>query len=216
MQDLQQYASVALIGWASGINLYLAVTIAGVCGRMGIITLPGQLETIQNPLIIGAAGLMYAVEFVADKVPYVDSFWDSFHTIIRPAAAAGMGYLAGTELGPVVQTFFAMTSGTLALGMHATKASARLAINTSPEPFSNITASLTEDAGVAAMFWFFVQHPWLALLTIVLICVAAFFILRLLWKFVRAVFRGIFNKKTPAEIKSISTDATLQTTPRTS
>jgi hypothetical protein len=194
----------------------MAVALAGVCGRMGLITLPGQLETIQNPFIIGAAGVMYAVEFVADKVPFVDSFWDSFHTLIRPAAAAGMGYLAGTELGPVAQTFFAMTSGTLALGMHATKASARLAINTSPEPFSNIAASLAEDTAVAAMFWFFVKHPWLALLTIALIMVLAYFILRLLWKFVRAVFRGIFHKKTPAEIKSIATETpAAQPNPRT-
>jgi len=203
MQAVQQYASVALIGWASGLNLYLAVALAGICGRAGWIPLPGELKVIEHPLIIGIAVLLYAVEFVADKVPYVDSFWDSFHTIIRPAAAAGMGYMAGSELGPVAQTVLSMGAGTFALNMHAVKASSRLAINTSPEPFSNITASLAEDSAVFGMFWFFIQHPWLALALIIVILILSYFLLRLLWKFVKKLFKAVFGlgrKTTPATI----------------
>ncbi len=207
MQAVQQYASVALIGWASGLNLYLAVALAGICGRAGWIPLPGELKVIEHPLIIGIAVLLYAVEFVADKVPYVDSFWDSFHTIIRPAAAAGMGYMAGSELGPVAQTMLSMGAGTFALNMHAVKASSRLAINTSPEPFSNITASLAEDSAVFGMFWFFIQHPWLALALIIVTLILSYFLLRLLWKFVKKLFKAVFGlgrKTTPAAIAADS------------
>lgn len=203
MQAVQQYASVALIGWASGLNLYLATALAGICGRAGWLPLPGDLKVLEHPLVIGAALLLYAIEFVADKVPFVDSFWDSFHTIIRPVAAAGMGYMAGSELGPVAQTALSMGAGTFALNMHAVKASSRLAINTSPEPFSNITASLAEDSAVLGMFYFFVHHPWLALAAIVLILVLSFFLLRLLWKFVKKLFKAVFGlgrKTTPANI----------------
>ncbi len=112
LAGIQQYASVALIGWASGINLYLATALAGVCGRMGVLPLPGELDVLKNPLIIGLAVLLYAVEFVADKVPYVDSFWDSFHTVIRPGAAAVMGAMAGTDLGPIAQTVLSIGAGT--------------------------------------------------------------------------------------------------------
>ena len=198
MPAVQQYASVALIGWASGLNLYLAVALAGICGRAGWIPLPGELKAIEHPLIIGAAVLLYAVQFVADKVPFVDSFWDSFHTLIRPAAAAGMGFMAGSDIGPVAQTLLSMGAGTFALNMHAVKASSRLAINTSPEPFSNIAASLAEDSAVIGMFWFFVHHPWLALAAIVLILILSYFLLRLLWKFVKKLFKAVFGlgKKT--------------------
>lgn len=208
---VQQYASVALIGWASGINLYLAVALAGICGRMGLLPLPGELEVLKHPLIIAIAILLYVVEFVADKVPYVDSFWDSFHTVIRPGAAAVMGAMAGTDLGPVAQTLLSIGAGTFALNMHATKASARLAINTSPEPFSNITASLAEDSAVVAMFWFFIQHPWLALAAIILILILSFLLLRLLWKFVRALFRGIFRVKSPADARLAATGEPAKT-----
>lgn len=202
LAGVQQYASVALIGWASGINLYLAVALAGICGRMGVLPLPGELDVLKHPLIIVVAVLLYAVEFVADKVPFVDSFWDSFHTIIRPGAAGLMGVMAGADLGAVPQTLLAIGAGTFALNMHAFKASSRLAINTSPEPFTNIAASLAEDSAVFGMFWFFVHHPWLALALIVVILILSFLLLRLLWKFVSALFKGIFKIKKPSDAKA--------------
>ncbi len=198
LTGVQQYASVALIGWASGINLYLAVALAGITGRMGLLPLPGNLDVLKNPLIIFVAVLLYAVQFVADKVPYVDSLWDTFHTVIRPGAAAVMGAMAGTDLGPVAQTLLSIGAGTFALNMHAAKASTRLAINTSPEPFSNIAASLAEDSSVLAMFWFFIHHPWLALAAIVLILILSFLLIRLLWRFAKKLFKAIFAGRNPA------------------
>ena len=178
-----------LAGWCSGISVYLTVALLGISGRFGWIDLPGEMKTLSHPLIIALAVLIFLVEFVADKVPYVDSAWDSVHTFIRPLGAAGMGMLAGTEQGPLIQTFLALATGTLALNTHALKASTRLAINTSPEPFSNIVASFSENVVVIFMFWFFIKHPiWAALLLVTLI-VLSFFLLRLMWRFVRKLFR---------------------------
>lgn len=183
-----------LAGWASGISLYLTVALLGICGRAGWIELPGELGTLSHPLVIGAALLVFVIEFVADKVPFVDSAWDSVHTFIRPLGAVGIGYLAGTEHGPLVQTLYAMATGTFALNTHAFKASSRLAINTSPEPFSNIAASTAENAAVVFMFWFFIQHPWIAAAVIVGLLVVSFLLLRLLWGFVVSLFKG---RRTP-------------------
>lgn len=178
-----------LAGWCSGVSVYLTAALLGISGRFGWIDLPGDLKTLSHPLIIALAVLIFLVEFVADKVPYVDSAWDSVHTFIRPIGAAGMGMLAGTEQGPLIQTFLALTTGTLALNTHALKASTRLAINTSPEPFSNIVASTSENAFILFIFWFFIKHPvWAAILLIALV-VLSFFLLRLMWRFVRKLFR---------------------------
>ncbi len=184
-----QYAILPLIGWASGVDLYLTVALVGIGGRAGWLSLPQGLDGLKNPLVIGLAVILYAIEFVADKIPYVDSLWDSFHTFIRPTAAGLMGYMAGTQNGPVVQSVLALLTGTIALDLHAVKASSRLLINTSPEPFSNIAASITEDSVVVFMFWFFVKHPFLSLALIALTLVLTFFILRALWRFVMKLFR---------------------------
>jgi len=178
-----------LAGWCSGVSVYLTAALLGISGRFGWIDLPGELSTLSHPLIIAGAVLIFLVEFVADKVPYVDSAWDSVHTFIRPLGAAGMGMLAGTEQGPLIQTFLAVATGTLALNTHALKASTRLAINTSPEPFSNIVASFSENAVVIFMFWFFIKHPILAALLLVCLIVLSFFLLRLMWRFVMKLFR---------------------------
>jgi hypothetical protein len=186
---ISQYAILPLIGWASGISLYLTVALVGIGGRMGWLELPDSLGILTNPLVIGIAICLYAIEFIADKVPYVDSAWDSVHTFIRPAGAAIVGFMSGSDMGPLVQTSFALFTGTLALDTHAVKASSRAAINTSPEPVTNIVASLVEDSAVIGMFYFFVQHPFLALSAIVLFMVASFFFLRAMWLFVMKIFR---------------------------
>ena len=193
MEIIQSLGLVMGAGWTSGVNLYATIAILGLSHNMGWIALPAGLLPIANESIILLAFVLYCIEFVVDKIPLADTTWDSFHTFIRPTGAAAMGYLAGTDLGPMSQTLFALLSGTLALNMHAVKASTRLAVNTSPEPFSNIAASLGEDAAVVGMFWFFIKHPWLALLLIAVIVVLSFFLLRLLWKFVRNVFRAVLG-----------------------
>ena len=167
---------------------------------MGWIELPGNLKVLSNLIIIIAAVAIFLIEFVADKVPYIDSAWDSVHTIIRPLGAVAMGYMAGSDQGLVVQTLYAFLTGTFALNMHAFKAASRLAINTSPEPFSNIAASTTENASVFFVFWLFIKHPILASALIILILVLSFLFLRMLWKFVMKLFKRKPAEPPPAKI----------------
>jgi len=184
-----EIAMMILIGWASGISLYLTIALLGISGRMGWLALPGNLEVLTDPLVIGAALIMYAIEFFADKVPYADSAWDSVHTLIRPLGAAGVAYLAGTEHGAGAQMAFAILSGAIALETHTVKSATRLAINTSPEPVSNITASVAEDSAVVLMFWFFIKHPVWATIILILFLIGSFFVIRALWRFVLKLFR---------------------------
>lgn len=179
---------ILLAGMTSGISLYLTLGLLGLCGHFGWIDLPGQLEIFQNPVVFSFIFIIFAVEFIADKIPYVDSAWDAVHTFIRPAGALAMGFLAGSEHGPLIQTAYALAAGTLTANTHLAKASARAAINTSPEPFSNIAASVVEQSFVAFLFWFFIQHPFWAALLILVCALGCFFLIRLLWRFFKSIF----------------------------
>lgn len=185
---LSQPLVLLLAGWTSGISIYLTVALLGISGRAGWIVLPGDMKVLSHLLVIIAALAVFAIEFIADKVPYVDSAWDSVHTFIRPLGAAGLGVLAGVDQGPIAQTLYAVLTGTIALDMHAVKATSRLAINTSPEPFSNIAASFTENAAVFFIFWFFIKHPIWACLLILTILALSFLFLRMMWRFARKLF----------------------------
>ncbi|HNX68636.1 MAG TPA: DUF4126 domain-containing protein [Candidatus Omnitrophota bacterium] len=186
----REFLILLLAGWSSGISLYLSVGLLGLCGHFGWIHLPGELGVFGNPLVFSAAFVVFAIEFIADKVPYVDSVWDSVHTIIRPLGGFTIGYLAGSEHGPVIQVMYAMFAGTLTLHMHTAKAAGRLAINTSPEPFSNIAASTLEQGSVLFLYWFFIKHPVVTGLTVAALLFLAFLLIRLLWKFVKKLFGG--------------------------
>jgi hypothetical protein len=177
-----------LAGWSSGISLYLSVGLLGLCGHFGWIHLPGELNVFSNPIVFSVAFIVFSVEFIADKVPYVDSVWDSVHTIIRPLGGILIGYMAGSEHGPVVQTVYAMFAGTLAMNTHTAKAAERLAINTSPEPFSNIAASTAEQGLVIFLFWFFIRHPVITCVIIMGLVFLSFLVIRLLWRFVKKLF----------------------------
>lgn len=177
-----------LAGWSSGISLYLTVGLLGLCGHFGWIHLPGELGVFANPLVFSVAFIVFSIEFIADKVPYVDSVWDSVHTFIRPAGGIAIGYMAGSEHGPVIQAMYAMLAGTLTLNAHTAKAAGRLAINTSPEPFSNIGASTAEQGLVIFLYWFFIRHPVLTCVIITGLLVMGFFLIRLLWRFVKKLF----------------------------
>jgi hypothetical protein len=153
--------------FAAGINLYATVAILGLASRYGWVALPEQYQVFDNNLIIGAAIVMYLVEFVADKVPWLDSVWDAVHTIIRPAGGA---LIAVTTLGhasPVTQTLVALLGGTLAAGTHFSKASTRVVANTSPEPFSNWILSLAEDAFVVGLGVVALKYPLIAAAVVV-------------------------------------------------
>lgn len=188
-----------IVGWTTGISVYLTVAILGLAGSMGYIDLPGRLEMLQHPAIILLAIGLYMIEFLADKIPAIDSLWDAFHIWIRPASGVILGAMAGTEYGPLAEVSMGIITGTIALQTAVVKSSTRLAINTSPEPFSNVIASVAEDAAVIGIFWFFIQHPIWAAVIVVLVIVGSFFLLRLLWKFVKKLFSATKPKPLPNE-----------------
>ena len=182
--------------WASGINLYMTVAALGLMDRFGAINLPGNLEVLSNPLIITVAIIMYLIEFLADKIPYVDSAWDSIHTIVRPAGSSMMAYMAFSQSPEAIQISAALLSGGIALDAHLTKATARVAINTSPEPITNSIASVTEDGLVAVALWLVVTHPLIAALLVVSFIVFSVWFLKVMYKFVVKVFGFLTGKKT--------------------
>jgi hypothetical protein len=151
---------VAGSGWASGVNLYAAVALLGLLGRSGLGTVPDAL--MRTDVIAIAAG-MFVLEFVADKIPFFDSLWDAVHTVIRPLGAVALGALLAGDAETWQQAVAALGSGGLASASHLTKATTRLAVNTSPEPASNIGISLLEDGLVAGVIWLALTNPLLAL-----------------------------------------------------
>ncbi|HOW58086.1 MAG TPA: DUF4126 domain-containing protein [Candidatus Omnitrophota bacterium] len=177
-----------LAGWSTGISVYLSVGLLGLCGHFGWIHLPGELYVFENPLVFSVAFIIFSIEFIADKVPFVDSVWDSVHTVVRPLGGFAIGYLAGSEHGAAVQALYALFAGTLTLNTHIAKAAGRLAINTSPEPFSNIAASTVEQGFVIFMYWFFIKHPVFAAFVIAGLILLTFLLIKLLWKFVKKLF----------------------------
>jgi hypothetical protein len=181
--------------WTSGVRFYLTVAVIGFAGKMGWVALPGDLKVISNPLIFTASGLLYGVEFLADKIKYVDTIWDSFHTFIKPIGAAALGYMAGSHLGPVAQIPLAMLCGTLSGGTQLTKASARLAINASPEPVSNAVVSTTEDGLSMFVLYMIVRHPVIATIIILLLIALTVWLLIKLFKFAKKVFGYLFRNK---------------------
>lgn len=155
------------VGWASGINLYAAILSLGVMHNMGWIVLPPDLQIVAAPIVIVAAGVMYVIEFFADKIPGVDSGWDALHTFIRIPAGAVLAAQAVGDVHPALALAAGLVGGSLAATSHFTKASTRVLINTSPEPFSNWTASVLEDVAVIAGLWVALQHPILFLVLLV-------------------------------------------------
>ncbi|MBA2774142.1 MAG: DUF4126 domain-containing protein [Nocardioidaceae bacterium] len=154
-------ALVLTSGWASGINAYAVIVLMGLLGRYT--GLDGVPSSVQETEVLLVAGGMYAVEFVTDKIPYVDSLWDTISTLIRPTLGAMLGYLIAGDADSVHQAWYAAAGGGSALASHLVKAGIRLAINGSPEPVTNVTVSLGEDLTVAGVVTLALVHPWLAL-----------------------------------------------------
>jgi hypothetical protein len=187
----QVLALAAALGWASGVRLYAAVLLAGLAGYMGFIELPPGLQVLQHPAVLGASGFMCFVEFFADKIPLVDSLWDTVHTIIRiPAGAA----LAAAALGADSQAIAwmgALLGGGLAATSHTAKMTTRAAVNTSPEPFSNVGVSLLEDGFVIFMLWLSATHPVIFAIALILTLILAVVLMVVLVKFLRVAFRRL-------------------------
>jgi len=172
------------VSWASGINLYAALLVLGIGGSTGNIDLPPGLEVLTDPMVILAAGVMYAAEFFADKVPGVDSGWDAIHTFVRIPAGALLAASSVGDVTPAFEIAAGIMGGGIAATSHATKAGTRLLINTSPEPFSNWTASITEDIMVIVGLWAALYNPMLFL------GFMALFIILVIWllpKIIRAI-----------------------------
>ncbi|MCY7315615.1 MAG: DUF4126 domain-containing protein [Rubrivivax sp.] len=193
-------AMAAALGWASGLRLYAVVFITGLVGTLGWVPLPAGLQVLQNPWVLGASGLMLMVEFVADKIPFVDSLWDTVHTVIRIPAGAALAAGAFGGLGGDSASWAliaALAGGTLAATSHTAKITSRAAVNTSPEPFSNIAMSLAGDAAVPVMLWLAYEHPaWFWPLLVVMVLIALTTIV-VLFKVLRALLRRLF-KPSPA------------------
>lgn len=176
------------VGWASGINLYAALVVLGYLGATGNIVLPPGLEILTEPVVIAAAGFMFCVEFFADKVPGVDTGWDSVHTFIRIPAGAILAAQAVGDVTPAVEVAAAILGGGLAAGAHMTKAGARVLINTSPEPVSNWVASLSEDVAVIGGLWVALHYPLLFLALLAAFIGLSIWLLPKIWRGIRRVF----------------------------
>ncbi len=185
MDTAQLLALAAALGWASGLRLYLVVFLTGLAGALGWVVLPEGLRLLQQPLLLSASGLMVAAEFLADKVPGIDSLWDMVHTLVRVPAGAllAAGVFGGDHASWAL--IAALLGGTLAATSHLAKASTRAAVNTSPEPFSNVALSFAGDAAVPALLWLAWEHPWLALAAVALAALLAGLLIWRLARFLR-------------------------------
>lgn len=177
--------------WASGINLYATVFMLGYMGSTGHMQLPPELMVVTDPMVMFAAGVMYCVEFFADKVPGVDSGWDSIHTFIRIPAGAMLAAGAVGDISPAMELSAGLLGGSLAAGSHLTKSGSRLLINTSPEPASNWTASVSEDLMVIAGLWTALNHPVIFLILLALFIVMMIWLLPKLWRVIKRIARRI-------------------------
>jgi hypothetical protein len=199
LDTAQLIALAGALGWASGVRLYLVVLLTGLAGFMGWIQLPQGLHLLAHPVVLGASGFMVFVEFFADKIPGLDSLWDVVHTVIRiPAGAALAAGVFGADSG-VMALIAALAGGSLAATSHAAKATTRAAINTSPEPFSNVGASLVEDSIVPAGLWLAIAHPLVFVAVLILLLIFCVWLIRTCWRFLRQLFARvarIFSGKT--------------------
>jgi hypothetical protein len=175
------------LGWASGIRLYAVLFIVGAIGYLGWFELPAHLGVLAHPLVLSASGFMVFVEFFADKVPGVDTLWDLAHTLVRIPAGAALAAGVFGDSPPAWTVAAAIVGGTLAAGSHFTKAGARMAINTSPEPFSNWAASFGEDLLVGVLLYLALAHPIALFLVLALLLALTIWLLPKLWCFVRGI-----------------------------
>jgi len=180
-------------GWASGVNAYLVVLVLGIAERVGD---PAAIPDVLGRWeVLAVAGFLYAMEFVADKIPYVDSAWDVVSTLVRPAAGAVIGVLLAGDADSLAQAVNGVVGGGTALASHLVKAGSRLAINSSPEPVTNIAASLTEDVVVLGLVWFAIEHPTAAAGIAGVLLAVGLVVLYLAARFVRRGWRRLRSKQ---------------------
>ena len=198
MTPIQTLGFLLGASFAAGLNLYATVAALGLLHRYEVLRLPGSLEVLAHPVVLGVAITLYVIEFVADKIPYVDNLWDVVHTFIRPPAAAVLAFAALADVPGAWRLAAAMLAGSVALTSHGTKASARAAVNASPEPISNWTFSLGEDGIALALVWMAINHPVLTLVIVLLLLALSIYLLvKLLGLFLR-LCRRVLRRASPA------------------
>jgi len=191
MDALQSVALAAGLAWGSGIRLYAVLFLAGLMARLGYVELPPGLALLSHPAVLGASGFMLFIEFFADKVPGFDTLWDAAHTFIRIPAGALLAALALGSQDPALILAAAILGGTLASAVHFTKAGSRALINTSPEPFSNWTASFGEEALLLGGLWAAFAHPLAFLAGLAIFLLIALWLLPKIWRGLRVVWRRL-------------------------
>jgi hypothetical protein len=184
--------------FASGLNLYLTVAAAGLFQRLGLIQLPESLQILSHPLVLGLAITLFVIEFIADKIPYVDSAWDALHTFIRPPAAAVLSYSAFGNVPEEWKLGAALLAGSVALTSHGAKATTRAAANVSPEPVSNWTLSLFEDGLAVILVWLAAEYPLLTAGIVLVLLILAVLLIRKLWRFSRQLIERVRRRPTTA------------------
>ena len=191
LDTAQLVALAGALGWASGIRLYLVVLLTGLAGFMGWVTLPQGLHLLANPAVLGASGFMVFIEFFADKIPGLDSLWDVVHSVIRiPAGAALAASVFSADSGAMALVA-ALLGGTLAATSFTAKATSRAAINTSPEPFTNVGASLVEDTLVPVGLWTAVTYPLVFIPVLLLVLALSVFLIYVCWRFLKQLFSRV-------------------------
>ncbi|MES2503201.1 MAG: DUF4126 domain-containing protein [Pseudomonadota bacterium] len=191
MDMISNLALAGGLSWASGLRLYLTVFMVGALARYNVINLPASLDILSNPIVLVVAGVLCVIEFLADKIPYVDSAWDSIQTFIRIPAGALLAMGAINTSDPLIATVTALLGGSLAGATHATKAGSRALINTSPEPVSNIAASFSEEGLLLTGGWLALMHPAVFIGLLLGFIVFMFWLLPKLWRGIKQVLGNV-------------------------
>ncbi len=199
MTSLHSLAFILGASFASGLNLYATVATLGLLHRNGVVQLPHSIEILANPWVVGIALTLYLVEFVADKIPYVDSVWDAIHTFIRPPAAALLAYSAVGSVSEEWRLAAALLAGSVALTSHGSKASTRIAVNASPEPVSNWILSLGEDGLAIFLAWMSAVHPLITLVLVSLLVSLSIYVVVKLFGALRRGLSRIFRRPSIAD-----------------
>jgi hypothetical protein len=189
------FALIVAVSFAAGLNVYATVATLGLLSRAGWLVLPGSLGLVDDWWVIGASGALFALEFVADKIPVFDLIWNALHTFVRVPVAAVLAYHAAAPLSPAQQMTATVMGGLIALVAHGGKTAARAAVTPSPEPVSNSLLSLGEDAVAIFLTWFAAEHPYLAAAIAVVGVILILMVIRLVWIALRALFRGAFTRR---------------------
>lgn len=189
-----------LLSWGAGVNLYLTALLAGMVGRMQWMPLPRELDFLSSDITLIISAALFLIEFVADKIPYVDSFWDAIHTFIR--VPAGILLALGAASGMSKQSLFlvGLAAGFVSFGTHGAKASVRLALNGTPEPFTNWFVSIAEDGLVVFCYWLFLNHPLILFALLLVTAILAWLVIYLLIR----IFKRLFRFQRPAQLKELN------------